>query len=307
MADDDDVLQVIDAVLRGVGDLPKHVEPLAGGWVNHTYRSPRVGADDVVLRFPVDPLRENEYPIECWAAGAAVRAGIPTARPLRHGVHGDVPFMVSEFVAPDLRPIRDPWTWLGRYARIIGSVDLRDAPSALYSRFGSNLAEAWAAHLEYNLASLQRDDPLRSDGAYASAAPLLSALETLATGEYAFGLAHGDLAPRNLISRGPDQAPVLIDWGAAGTGPTPWTDARRVFEWAVVDGSISRAEYDEFVAGAGVSSEADRSVLGAMTILHLLDVTRWAREKRPDLYGEYVERCRTGIERVLTDASSSQR
>lgn len=298
MADDDDVLQVIDAVLHGVGDLPKYVEPLAGGWVNHTYRSPRAGAGDVVLRFPTDPLRENEYPVEFWAAHEAARIGIPTARPLYHGVHGEVPFIVSEFVTPDLRPIRDPWTWLGRYARMTGSVDLRDAPSTLYSRFGPALAEAWTAHLDYNRASLQGDDPLHRDGAYASAAPLLSALETLATGEYVFGLAHGDLAPRNLISRGPDSAPVLVDWGAAGTGPAPWTDARRVFEWAFVDGSISCAEYDEFVAGADVGSEADRSVLAAMTVLHLLDVTRWAREKRPDLYAEYLERCRSGIDRI---------
>lgn len=165
-----------------------------------------------MLRFPADPLRENEYPVEFWAAHEAARVGIPTARPLRHGVHGDVPFIVSEFVAPDLRPIRDPWTWLGRYARMIGSVDLRDSPSTLYSRFGSALAEAWTAHLDYNLTSLRGDDPLHRDGAYASAAPLLGALETLASGEYAFGLAHGDLAPRNLISRGPDSAPVLIDY-----------------------------------------------------------------------------------------------
>ncbi|WP_259362838.1 hypothetical protein [Curtobacterium sp. ME12] len=35
-----------------------------------------------------------------------------------------------------------------------------------------------------------------------------------------------------------------------------------------------------------------------MTALHLLDVTRWARDRRPDLYDEYLGRCRSGLERI---------
>lgn len=91
---------------------------------------------------------------------------------------------------------------------------------------------------------------------------------------------------------------MLIDWGAAETGPSPWTDARRVFEWAFVDGSISLQEHDEFAAAAGLASSADHRRLAVMTELHLLDVTRWALDKRPDLYSEYRDRCRAGLERI---------
>lgn len=68
-------------------------------------------------------------------------------------------------------------------------------------------------------------------------------------------------------------------------------------------GSIPRAEEDEFVAGAAVGGEANRSVWAAMTILHLFDVTRGAREKQPNLSAEYLERSRIriGIERIRTD------
>lgn len=298
MLDDDTHRHRLDAVLRAVGSSAGQTERLPGGSVNHTYRVRRAVGADVVVRFPVDPLRSDEFPVEAWAARAAAAAGISVARPLDHGVQDGVPFIVSEYVAPDPRPIDRPWTWLGSSARTVASIDLGEAPSSLYTRFGTDLAQAWSAHLAYNIAALVADDPLRHDGAYAAAGALRRHVERLAAERFAFGLAHGDLAPRNLIARGPDRAPVLIDWGAAATGPSPWTDARRVFEWAFVDGTISRAEYDEFTAAAGLATPADHATLASLTALHLVDVTRWARDRRPDLYAEYVGRCRVGLERI---------
>ncbi|WIB75843.1 phosphotransferase [Curtobacterium sp. MCPF17_002] len=304
MSSDQVGLPWFDDVLRSVGASASRAEPLPGGAVNHTYRASRddAGTGAVVLRFPVDPLREDEFPVEAWAARQAGRAaGIPVATPLVHGVERGVPFSVSEYVPHDPRPVEHPWTWLGTVARTVGTVPLDEAPSSLFSRFGTDLAQAWSAHVAYNAAALGPGDRLRRDGAYGadgSAEAIRGLLDGLAAQRFDFGLAHGDLAPRNLVSRGPDRPPVLIDWGAAETGPTPWTDARRVFEWAFVDGSITRQEYDEFAVAAGLASDADRRTLASMTTLHLLDVTRWALANRPDLYDEYVERCRAGLERL---------
>ncbi|MBF4585146.1 aminoglycoside phosphotransferase family protein [Curtobacterium sp. VKM Ac-2887] len=298
MLDDDTHRHRLDAVLRAVGSSDDQAERLLGGSVNHTYRVRRAVGADVVVRFPVDALRSDEFPVEAWAARAAAAAGIEVPRPLDHGIQDGVPFIVSEYVEPDPRPIDHPWTWLGSSARTVASIDLGEAPASLFTRFGTDLARAWSAHLAYNSAALVADDPLRRDGAYNSAGALRRHFERLAAEHFAFGLAHGDLAPRNLIARGPGRAPVLIDWGAAETGPSPWTDARRVFEWAFVDATISRAEYDEFTAAAGLATPADHAILASLTALHLVDVTRWAREQRPDLYAEYVDRCRVGLERV---------
>jgi hypothetical protein len=93
---------------------------------------------------------------------------------------------------------------------------------------------------------------------------------------------------------------VLIDWGAAETGPAPWTDARRVFAWRFIDGSVTRTDHDDFMTAAGLASDDDddHRRLASMTALHLLDVTRWARDRRPDLYDEYLGRCRSGLERI---------
>ncbi|ROP65299.1 phosphotransferase family protein [Curtobacterium sp. PhB115] len=288
----------ISAVLRSVGATAEHLEQLPGGAVNHTFRADRPEGGAVVLRFPADPRREDEYPVEAWAAREAARIGIPTATPLLHGVEEGVPFTVSEYVEPDPRGIARPWTWLGAYARAVGRIPLRDAPPSLYSRFGADLEHAWSAHLHYDLAALDGDDRLHRDGAYVSADEMRDLIGRLESERFDLGLAHGDLAPRNLISRGPLAPPVLIDWGAAETGPTPWTDARRVVEWAFIDESISRQEHDEFMVSAGLDSDADHRTLVSMTVLHLLDVTRWALERRPDLYGEYLARCRTGIDRI---------
>ncbi|TCK64253.1 aminoglycoside phosphotransferase family protein [Curtobacterium sp. PhB136] len=285
-------------VVRGVGGTVDRIVPLRGGAVNHTYLVERVDADPVVLRFPVDPLRADEYPVESWAAAEAGRSGIPVAMPLAHGVERGVPFAVSEYVPPDARAIDHPWTWLGTYARAVAGIPLRDAPPSLYSRFGADVPRAWSAHLDYNIRALGDDDRLLRDGAYTEPERLRDRLGSLQDDAHDFGLAHGDLAPRNLLSRGPDQPPVLIDWGAAETGPSPWTDARRVFEWAFVDGSITLQDHAEFAAAAGLASAADHRRLATMTELHLLDVTRWALDKRPDLYDEYRDRCRTGLERI---------
>jgi aminoglycoside phosphotransferase (APT) family kinase protein len=289
----------LDGVLVRIGATPADARELPGGSVNRTYRVARPGGD-VVVRIPVDPRREDEFPVEEWAAAAAARAGIPVPAVLERGVEDGVPYLVQEHVPPHAVPVAEPWTELGRLARAVGRVDLADAPASLFTRFGRDLGAAWDAHVAYGLASLDGDDPLLRDGAYpADAAPWLrERFAALAGTRFDHGLAHGDLAPRNLLSRGPDAAPVLLDWGAAETGPTPWTDARRVTAWTRLDGSVTAAEHDAFMAAAGLDGAAAQRTLVAMTALHLVDVTRWARERRPDLYAEHVDRCRAGLARL---------
>lgn len=295
---EDEVHVALADVAAKMGAVPEAAARLPGGFVNHTYRLPRRHGGDLVVRFPADPREGDVYPVEFWASRAAARAGIPVAAPVVHGVHRAIPYLVSEFVPHDPQAIDAPWIWLGRYAKTVGKADLRGAPRSLFSRFGSDLRYAWLAHVQYNLESLREDDPLFRDGAYASPGEMRSRLAPLTTGVHTYGLAHGDLAPRNLIPRGPDRSPVLIDWGAAQVGPSPWTDARRVFEWAFVDRSITVDEFSQFAASAGVDRTEDRRILVSMTVLQLLDVARWALDKRPDLYDDAVQRCRVGLERL---------
>jgi aminoglycoside phosphotransferase (APT) family kinase protein len=287
---------VLDAVLAELGLSSADVEVLPGGAVNRTVRV-RAADQDVVVRVPIDPLAEDVFPVEAWATAAAGRAGIAVAPVLRHGDVRGTPFMVSEYVEPHAEPVADPWRALGEAARAVAAVRIDGAPPSLFSRFGPDLPAAWRAHVAYNVRSLVGDDPLLQDGAYASAAPLLRVFGTLGSRPFRHGLAHGDLAPRNLVPRGPGLDPVLIDWGSVETGPAPWTDARRVTLWRTLDGSVSAHEHDVFMAAAGLLGDDEQRTLVAMTALHLVDVARWARERRPDRYHEDVARCREGLRR----------
>lgn len=294
MDDDGAPTAVLDAIVRELGGTPDAVEVLRGGNVNHTHLV-RLPSRDVVVRIPRDPVEADVFPVEAWATAAAARAGIAVAPVVRSGRRDGVPFSVSAYVSPDPRPVTDPWRWLGSTARAVGTVPLEGAPPSLYSRFGADLTAAWRAHVAYNVGSLAGDDPLLQAGAYTSGPVLRSVLEPLGTTPFGHGLAHGDLAPRNLLSRGPHRAPVLLDWGTAETGPTPWTDARRVFVWATLDHEVEPADLDAFLEGAGIAAASDRRVLRAVTALHLLDVTRWALDRRPDRYPSSVQRCRRGL------------
>jgi aminoglycoside phosphotransferase (APT) family kinase protein len=293
--------ELIGLIVERIGGVPSSVQRLHGGEVNFTYRV-HTQTGDVVIRFPVDRLRGNEFPVEMWATRTAAAAGIPVARGLRVGEIAGVPFIVSEYIAPAEHPIDSPWTTLGSLALRIATLDLSDAPDSLFSRFGRHLGSAWSQHLRYNLQALRADDELAADGAYDSRLRdrISSAFEELDGRCFAFGLAHGDLAPRNLLSQGRGCPPVLLDWGAAKTGPTPWTEARRVFEWAFLDRSIAEDDYADFLAAVGLDRRTAESTLIAMTALHLVDVTRWAHDVRSDLYAEYVVSCRTGLNALYT-------
>ncbi|WP_286346165.1 phosphotransferase family protein [Frondihabitans sucicola] len=289
---------LLDRIASRLGGGAATATELPGGFVNVTHRLRTADGRDVVVRFPRDRLRANEYPAEVWAIRAARAVGVPIAPPLEEGLEDGVPFLVSDYLHPAEQGVERPWSWLGGYARALGDIDVRGAPASLFSRFGRDLEAAWSSHVRYNRDALTPDDLLLRDGAYsAHALPFLRRqLDDLSARRFRFGLAHGDLAPRNLLSRGADQPPVLLDWGAATTGPTPWTDAQRVFEWAFCERTISRSAYEEFAAAAGVNGPTDERTLLSMVVLHLLDVTRWAHDRRPDLYDDYVARCRSGLD-----------
>jgi aminoglycoside phosphotransferase (APT) family kinase protein len=287
-------------IVHGLGREPAVVTALAGV-VNAVFRVRGAGFDWVV-RFPVDSSRPNEFPLEEWALAAARRAGIPVPEAVGSGLLDDVPFLVLRYCEPAAAGPDDPWTWLGRYARWVPDVPLAGAPDAGFSRFGRDLPTAWRAHLAYNLEALDADDPLLHDGGYtAGQQPLLRVLLTeLGSARFEHGLAHGDLAPRNLVSRGGTEAPVLLDWGTATVGPAPWTDLQRVYQWAVHDRSVPRTALVDFAAAAGVppTGETER-MLVRLTVLRYLDLARWARDRRPDLYADYLTACAAGIRTAL--------
>jgi len=218
-------------VARRHGPPPDAATSLVGrGAVNHVVIV-RTGVNRVVVRFPVDPLRDDEYEVEAWALTQAVAHGIPSPTPIAMGRHQGVRYIVQTFVeGMPGADVETPGLWrtLGQYAGIIHRIPIPDdAPAGLFTRFGRDPALAWERHLDYNLDQLDGEDPLIELGVYplAQQAPIRDVLSQLTTTRLAFGLAHGDLSPRNLLvpNSGP---PVLIDWGSSSVGPVPFGDVQ---------------------------------------------------------------------------------
>ncbi len=171
-----------------------------------------------------------------------------------------------------------------------------DAPDALFSRFGRELPAAWQAHLNYNLEALNPADPLLEWGVYAAGdqARLRSLVRDLGQLPTRFGLNHGDLSLRNVLV--PDTGdPVLIDWGSSAAGPTPFGDLLNVFKVHRATGDPSMAELTAFAEGCGLRLDAVLPSLQQLLILSLLDLVRWAADRRPDLLAGHVAAARTGI------------
>lgn len=263
-----------------------------------------------VVRFAIDPSRDAEATTEAWALGAAAAAGIPSPAVLASGCLDSVRYLVEEFVPSTSVAERDAWADLGALAGTIGRIPLgEDAPKTLFSRFGRDLPSAWRSHVDYNLGELDETDPLLRAGVYRveDRDALLAVCRRLRNRPFRFGLAHGDLAPRNLVPRGL-APPVLLDWGSASTGPTPWTDLTIVHAWSVDDGVVSSREFEAFLAAVDLTDEersGASSTLDDLLILRRLDLARWARERRPELFDDSCQAASASIQGALARNGSA--
>lgn len=272
------------------------------GEVNHVFvvRGAGETRGGHVVRFLVDPREDDVVDAEAWALQQASAHGIPGPTTVATGHLQGLPYLVSVFVegaAGTSRPSLGLWSALGRYARTVSTIPVpTDAPAALFSRFGTDLAAAWRDHLAYNLDALTADDPLVGLGAYpAERRQDLRAMVTrLRDADLAVGLTHGDLKLENLLvpEHGP---PVLLDWGSVTTGPSPWSDLTALWSKHRTLGTPTEPELRAAVDGCGFSLDDVAGLLDDLHVLHRLDVARWAADRRPDRVPEMVTACRHAL------------
>jgi len=297
-------------VVRDLGLGDGTAVALAGGNENHAVRV-RSDAADVVVRFTRDAARRGDDPfdVEAWCAGAAARVGIRTA-PVVARTHVDgVSVLVVEHVAgvPTTAGDLDGWRAVGTVAARLARVPAADAPDGLFSRFGRDLDAAWEAHLAYNLDALGGDDPLPGLGVYGPAdrGPLRDVVASVRDLDLRQGLVHGDLCHRNLLTA-PDGGYVVLDWGCAQAGPTPWTDLEAVHRWHVTGDAetrVSDAAWAAVLAAVleetGTAPDDAARVVGSLAVLHALDVVRWALDRRPERLAELVPASAATVRREL--------
>ena len=273
------------AVEHGLPQRPARVVEDLGS-VNHVVV---VGSDldQWVIRFAKDARSPDVFGAEAWCANQAAARGVPTPAPSAFGTLDGVPYGVQRFI-PGLpgdafdRP--DLWSVLGAYGGVINEIQPEEsAPATLFSRFGRDLAQAWEAHLAYNLARLDDDDPLLHRAVYTREQQRRTreAILDLADVPMRFGLSHGDLTSRNLII--PEVGPaVLLDWGSASFGPVPWTDLLLLDREARQAGAATGPDLAAFTVAMGLRMAEMWPTFEAFRRLQLLDLVRWAADQRPE-------------------------
>lgn len=245
-----------------------------------------------------------EFEAEVWCSTAARAVGLTTPRILFWGVEDGVSYSVQEAVEGDSgERHRDNalWRFLGESARTIATIDLDGAPNAVFSRFGPNMGAAWRSHLAYNLDQLTVADPLIGLDAYRpdDLSALRAMVSDIALQSFDQGLAHGDLALRNVIVPLSGE-PVLIDWGSARTGPVPFVDLINLFRNRDDQQNPADLEIEAFLGGFGSGPEL-MPRLHDLRVLHCLDVARWALDRAPDRVETAVADIRTAVAQRSSD------
>ena len=272
------------ALLHGI--YPCQVQELPWGKQNHAVRI----ADekvDVVVRFAKDAgFVAETFDVEAWCLGAAAKAGIRISELVVRGHAYGTSYIILAYIPGSTASADDPKAWeaVGLAAGAAASIDLLEAPGALFSRFGRDLDAAWNAHLEYNLSMLAPSDPLMHLGVYEESdqISLYEILSSLHGRQLKQGLVHGDLSTRNIIA---GEGYTVIDWGAAHAGPAPWGDLAILYRWHVTDDKespVSSTAWRRVLASAGIDRIYAEAVLAELVTLSTLDIVRWALDQCPE-------------------------
>lgn len=269
---------------------------LDDGGINHVFVLDD-SAHPLIIRFAIGQPRPGEFEIEEWCLNAALHVSIPSPRPIAIGTIHGLPYGIQTFVPGPSGETADPveaWHRLGGFAAQIARIPLTEtAPAGLFSRFGRDLQKAWHAHIRYNIDALGINDPLQSLGVYPSSLTgvLTETFARLGPLGASAGLTHGDLAPRNMILS--PNGNTLIDWGAASTGPAPWSDLEAVYVWSLTDPTVTPEHVQSFADGCGINLSANRHTITALSVLHQMDLVRWAAENCPEQLDHH---CRRAVE-----------
>jgi Ser/Thr protein kinase RdoA (MazF antagonist) len=267
------------------------------GSVNHVFCLGD-GAERYVVRIPVDVLREDEFELEQWCLEQAAKHGIPGPGVVGRGSVSGTPYIVLTYVEGSVPDGGDLaiWETLGQYGCLAHGLDWTSGPDRLFTRFGRDPDDAWRQHLRYNAEQLIDADPLIGLGVYPAAQQprFLDMVDELLEHDFAYGLRHGDLAPRNLLTT-PEGSSVLLDWGQASVGPIPYGDLLTVYRSHLVEGRPTAAELDVFSAALGSRLGTVRGLLDNLSVLDVLDRVRWALDNRPDRVADLVRDARATL------------
>lgn len=254
---------------------------------------------DYILRLNEESDKLIEYKKEHWCIRQVKPLGIPTSEVQAVGMFGDYPFMIQEKlpgINGSLCSTSEQariWRQLGIYAAQFCQIQEVDDPEVEKNV----LHRSWKERLLYNLGELHQGDRLLQKGIfnqeeYNKVKDILSRLESA---DFAMGLTHGDLCPRNVLVDG--ETIYLLDWGTAEINIAPHSEIGILH----MSKEASKEEFQLFLEGYGMSELAYRKMeqeLGLINFLHRLDKYRWAEEWAISDIQAYEQKVRETFEAV---------
>jgi len=231
----------------------------------------------------------SRFQMEAWAIGHAAAADVPGPQVASVGIAGELAYMIESYIeGPSGDRLsgaeqRSAWREIGRLLKRIHSVPVGGFGEELTDMSGGGSTK-WDRYLDYNLSALDDNDPLLAQGIVdkSTQQKLKASFERLRSIPKRFGLSHGDMSLKNVISR--DGRLHVIDWGEANAHFVPHFDFG-----VILEDSLDRAspEFSELLTGYGLDLDGFQALEPEITALRLLirtDKVRWALDRKPERF-----------------------
>ncbi len=284
------------------------VTPLIGkGSVNKVFIVEAVN-HKVVVRMSGRGEALDEYTKEAWCIEHAAARGVPVASVISVGRCEGNAYIIQSYIAGDEgrdspAPKLSIWRELGRYAKLIHSIDVAGFGLRLSEITHGDARKSWLRYLEYNIKSLTENDPLIKLKVLTQVQSkfIKEVFADLKGREFTFGLNHGDISLKNTIVdiRGRVN---LIDWGSAEAAIVPHHDLIQMLKMNMLEGDPDGEEIRAFLDGYGISTTARERMmpeLGSLLVLRAFDKLRWAIDRNVEELDGFVSHAREAASRCL--------
>jgi len=254
----------------------------------------------VILRISPEP-NTSQFEKEQWEMEEANKLGIQLPKVISVGNYCGTIYMILEYIEglhgtdPSLNR-RQIWKQLGTYEKLIHSVPTDGFGDHMISPGKFN--GKWQDYIDYDIQSLTQEDKLIEMGVLTlkQSEKIKKIFEHLRDEHFTFGLCHGDLSLKNVISNKDDKV-FLLDWGSSESQIVPHFDIVEVLQ-SSFHFDFHDKNFLAFINGCGLSEEEFMSIkpnVDALILLRAVDRLRWALDKKPSA----IEHFRENLNKIL--------
>jgi aminoglycoside phosphotransferase (APT) family kinase protein len=293
---------------RLFGEPAPRVTPIVGrGSVNRVFVVEASGRG-AVLRMSDRDEAPDEYAKEAWCMARAAERGVPVPSVLGAGREEGLAYVVHSYIHGDegrqsAVPKPRLWRELGRYARIIHTIPVPGFGLKLSEITRGDARRSWLRHVDYNIESLNDDDPLLRLGVMTppQSRAVRRVFIKLRERRFTFGLNHGDISLKNVVV-GAGGRVSLLDWGCAEAAVVPHHELIELLKMQMLEGDPDGEQLGAFLEGYGISpAEFARMTpeLESLLTLRAFDKLRWALDRNVEELEGYVSHAREALGRCL--------